>query len=392
MFIRVLVVSITVATLWWSSSSFGLGFGLGELSLKSHLASPLKASVTLRGMDGIDLDPEYFSIRIDSDLKSKIEYRLQRMDADTAVIDLYTREVISEPLFQFRIEVKWDSSAVARSYDVLIDPPAYQEYVRTVENDKTGVDKTPDLEQTSEQNNFSMQQPIALSEVVSSDPGLAVTTVAATPAGESAGSRGSSDAVRPRSEYGPTINGNSIWRVARAVATDNRELTLYQWMYAIWDANPQAFAGDNMHRLNMDEVLGIPSADEVVETTHSMAWRAYSSQMSMLQTRIPASDTAKLDVPVEAQHQVTNEVIAPQTDQNIATEVALADEKAISAAQEFEVLAVDGSLVALLEESAATIDEESVVAQNIASVEAAPQEAVLDASGAEVKSQQVVGI
>ena len=391
-FIRVFVVSITVVALWWSSSSFGLGFGLGELSLKSHLASPLKASVTLRGMDGIDLDPEYLSIRIDSDSKAKIEYRLQRMDADTAVIDLYTREAISEPLFQFRIEVKWDSSAVARSYDVLIDPPAYQEYFRTVENGKTGIDKTLDYEQTSEQNDHAMQQPVALSDEVSSDPGLAVTTVAATPAGESAGSRGSSDAVRPRSEYGPTINGNSIWRVARAVATDNRELTLYQWMYAIWDANSQAFARDNMHRLNMDEVLGIPFEDEVAATTHSMAWRAYSSQMSMLQTRIPASDTAKLDVPAEAQQPVTNEVIVQQTDPNIATEVALADEKAIAAAQGFEVLAADGSLIALLEESAATIDRESVVAQNNASVEAASQEAVLVASGIEVETQQAVGI
>ena len=46
------------------------------------LVSPLKASVNLRGMDGIDLGPEFFSIQIDSDSKSKIEYRFQRMDAD----------------------------------------------------------------------------------------------------------------------------------------------------------------------------------------------------------------------------------------------------------------------------------------------------------------------
>ena len=108
MIIRVIGVALTVMTLWWSSSSFGLGLGLGELKLDSYLASPLKASVTLRGMNGIDLDPDQFSIRIDSDLQSKIEYRLLRMDSDTAVIDLYTRNAISEPLFQFRIEVKWD--------------------------------------------------------------------------------------------------------------------------------------------------------------------------------------------------------------------------------------------------------------------------------------------
>ena len=391
-FIRVIVVAISVAALWWSSSSFGLGFGLGELRVSSSLASPLKASVTLRGMDGIDLDPEYFSIRIDSDSKAKIEYRLQRMDADTAVIDLYTRNAISEPLFQFRIEVKWDSSAVARSYDVLIDPPAYQEYFRTEENGLAGPGKIPELEQTSEQNNLPRPQPIALSDVVSSDQESAMAAVTETAVGESAGSAGGSVTIGSRHEYGPTIAGNSIWRVARAVATDNRELSIYQWMYAIWQANPHAFARDNMHRLNMDEVLSIPSWDEVETTTHSVAWRAYSNQMSMLQVSMPASGDTTFDAIVDTEQDITQQDIASETaGQYVATEVAPTDENLISATQEFEALSVDGSLIAVLEEPASGIDEDSVVAHKNDSVVASPQEAVLVASGIEVETPQVVG-
>ena len=64
--IRVFLVALTVVALWWSSNSFGRGLGLGDLNVTSNLAAPLMASVTLRGLDGIDLDPENFSIRIDS--------------------------------------------------------------------------------------------------------------------------------------------------------------------------------------------------------------------------------------------------------------------------------------------------------------------------------------
>jgi pilus assembly protein FimV len=247
-------------------------------------------------MDGIDLDPEQFSIRIDSDSNSKIKYRLLRIDANTAVIELYTREVISEPLFQFRIEVKWNSSAVARSYDVLVDPPDYQEYFSAGERTEiSGSATDASTAQPRAQEDLHTQlEPIALDDVDSS-------ATAATEISVSELSVSVEDvvAIEPHREYGPTINGNSIWRVARAVATDNRELTIYQWMYAIWNVNPEAFTRDNMHRLNMGEILSIPLEHEVGAMSHSEAWRAYSNQLAMLQTAAPASVSAAIDAPVE---------------------------------------------------------------------------------------------
>jgi FimV-like protein len=398
-FIRIFVVALTVATFWWSSSSFGLGLGLGELNIHSSLASPLKASVTLRGMDGIDLDPEFFSIQIDSDSTSKIEYRLQRMDADTAVIDLYTREIVSNPLFQFRIEVKWDNSTVSRNYDVLVDPPVYQEFVRADEDSETGEAIISDAGQAGEQNDLSVQQPIVLGNVESdivesSSVDSAEISIAEWPAGESMKIAVGGYTVEPRREYGPTINGNSIWRVARAVATDNDELTIYQWMYAIWSGNPQAFTRDNMHRLNMDEVLSIPLENEVAATAHLMAWRAYSNQMSLLPVSVPATDNMAQDAPVETEQQndshqeVADEAVVGQ---KISTEVAQVDDSGPVAEQEFEVLA-DDSLVAVLEKSASVIDEEFVVARSNDPVAATRQETVLIVPDTEVEAQQSVGV
>ncbi len=120
MLIRTFGVAITIATLWWPSSSFGLG--LGEINVESTLASPLKATIPLRGMDKIDLAPDQFFIRLDGTSKPKIQYRLERTDTNTATIILYTRKAVTEPLFHFRIEVEWDEGIIARSYDVLVDP------------------------------------------------------------------------------------------------------------------------------------------------------------------------------------------------------------------------------------------------------------------------------
>ena len=367
MFFRVICVALTVTAVWWSSSSLGLGLGLGELKVNSNLASPLKASITLRGMDGVDLDPEQFSIRIDSDSNSKIEYRLLRIDANTAVIDLYTREVISEPLFQFRIEVKWDRSAVARSYDVLVDPPNYQEYFSVAEQTETNVSSTDaSTAQSNAQEDLHTQlEPIALSDVDS-------TVIAATETPVNAPSVNVADVVviEPRREYGPTIGGNSIWRVARATATDNRELTIYQWMYAIWNVNPHAFTGDNMHRLNMGKILSIPLENEVGAASHSEAWRAYSSQMAMLQTA--ASVSAASATPVERagpemvqQEDSQQVVMKDEVVQGVGAEVAMVDKTTLAAVDEIESLAVKQSLIALVEESASAIDEEAVVTRQI---------------------------
>ena len=115
LFIRAFCVAITVAALWWSSSSFGLGLGLSDIKIDSTLASPFRGSIELRGLSEIDLDQEQFSVTIESNANAAIEYRLERTGADSAKRIRFSRASVTEPLFQFRVEVKWDRSVAARS-------------------------------------------------------------------------------------------------------------------------------------------------------------------------------------------------------------------------------------------------------------------------------------
>jgi len=352
---RAFIIAITVAAIWWPLRSFGLGLGLGDAIVESSLSSPLRVDIPLRGMEGISLDPEKFSIVIEDASRPNMEYRLERIDGDTATIVLYTRHMVTDPLVHFRLKVKWEKSAIARSYDVFIDPPAYQfstpdEVVTTKITEVTPVEApNPVAKEISE----PVLQPVATGSTVivtevepENDAGISES--------EAVASEFSGEVPEQRREYGPTIDGNSIWRVARAVSTDDKDLTIYQWMYGIWKANPQAFTRSNMHRLNMEELLSIPLEREIAETSHSLAWRAYSSQMTMLQpsaeTRevtpddVPGDDVPGTNAVAEVSPGMADEVI-PVNSSSITTP----GESTRADLQETEVTAIDEPTIAVIE-------------------------------------------
>ena len=275
MFFRSLAMVFAVATVWWSSSSFGLGLGLGELRVDSTLASPLRATIPVTGLDEISLDAGEFLVTIESDSGTDIQHRLEPGKDGQASLILFTREPVTEPLFRFRVEIQWDRSSSARSYDVFIDPLAYSAQAGAAESASAepvvaAIDREPgpgaNLEAATDLPVIALSDPQA-----SSDEPVAMKQ-ASNP----------EEPRMSRREYGPTIDGNSIWRVARAVATDNGELNIYQWMHAIWLANPGAFYLGNMHRLNMGELLVIPFESEVAETSRRQAYRVYKQQGDLL--------------------------------------------------------------------------------------------------------------
>jgi FimV-like protein len=370
---------MAIAALWWSSSSFGVGLGLGEINVASSLSAPFEASITVKGMETVNLDPEQISIRIDGESGANIDYRLERVDADTALIRLYTREAISEPVIQFRVEVTWDRNAVARSYDAFIDPPVYHEHFKHA--DASAADRSTVAEQPDE----TMLPAAQLPAVAPADSSVStaqvdrVQTVAVVIEEPVA----VNSVIEPRREYGPTIDGNSIWRVARAVAADADDLTIYQWMYAIWQANPRAFMGGNMHRLNMGEVLAVPLEDEVRELPHAEAWRAYSSQMALLQEAGPVTEEPAQEADVAAERQAEAQSAessfievtgAPvdkfvQIDESAAPAPAMASSVDQSVAESVNATAKEDALIALLEDSASAIDERAIVSANQAGAE-----------------------
>jgi FimV-like protein len=248
-------------------------------------------------MEGVSLDPEKFSIDIEDASRPNMKYRLERIDGDNATIVFYTRQMVTDPLVRFRLKVKWDKSAIARSYDIFIDPPSYglNPAGQMVTSEAAGVAPPETSNPVAEEVSEPVYQPIAASSPVAAVDVESEVEVEIShdeaPAGELVG-----EIPEQRREYGPTIDGKSLWWLTQAVSTNNENLTIFQWMYGIWKANPQAFARSNMHRLNMGEMLSIPLEREIAEISRSGAWRAYGEHLAMLKPAVETREAGQEDV------------------------------------------------------------------------------------------------
>jgi len=296
--IRSLGIAIAIATLWWPTSGFTLG--LGDINVKSTLASPLDASIPLTGMDRIDLDPDQFFIKIDSNSRTKIQYRLEPTDTDSARIILYTRKPIKEPLFQFRLEIEWDKGIIGRGYDVFIDPPSYQSQPSAGEATARVIGDAPKTASNSNATNL---------EVIASEPDPNIIN------GDSPPTKPVSSNKYSRQQYGPVVNGDSVWRVAKNVSTENKELSIYQWMFGIWQGNPQAFSRSNMHRIKMGGLINVPFEREIKEISHSEAYQTYTRHLAMMEPATPdrqtaVDDNAVPDAVVESMSKIGNQKLA----------------------------------------------------------------------------------
>ena len=266
--------AISVAVLW-SSGSHSLG--LGEIRVESTLASPLEASISLNGIERIDLDLDLFSIRLESQLRQKLFYRLERTDSNTASIILYTQRAILDPIFQFRLEVEWDEGRVSRSYHVLIDPTGYTTNTPTQGTSKLASTATdPNISEPVAKETFKIDQVADEEMATSNDTGKESTA---------------QDIVT----YGPTIDGNSLWRVANNVQTNRNATSIYQWMYGIWEANPSAFMQSNMHQLKIGELIVVPPERKINGISRALAFQTYSDHQALIQSATPV-ETVKTDI------------------------------------------------------------------------------------------------
>ena len=269
-----LSTAITVAVLW-SSGSHSLG--LGEIRVESTLASPLEASISLNGIERIGLDPDLFFIRLESQLRQKLFYRLEHTDSNTVSIILYTQRAITDPIFQFRLEVETDKSSVSRSYNVLIDPTGYTTNTPTQGTSKLASTATdPNISEPVAKETFKVDQ-VADEEIATSND------------------TGKESTAQDIVTYGPTIDGNSLWRVANNVQTSRNATSIYQWMYGIWEANPTAFMQSNMHQLKIGEIIVVPHERKINGISRALAFQTYSDHQALIQSATPV-ETVKTDI------------------------------------------------------------------------------------------------
>ena len=116
-------------------------------------------------------------------------------------------------------------------------------------------------------------------------------------------------------KFGPVLDGQSLWRVARRI-NESMNVSIDQMMWALYRANPQAFSADDVTSLQAGSVLTIPEESFVREVTELGAVRLLSAQSSA-----PAS--LELDSETVVETVKTDPVVAPVSEETIETTPSL---------------------------------------------------------------------
>jgi pilus assembly protein FimV len=258
-----LVLGLLLASDVWA-------LGLGDIRLSSALNEPLRAEIQL-----LSVTPEELA-NLKVVLASAATFerygidrpfyltRLQFTVLDAGAngnssVRITSSEPLTEPFVTFLVEATWPRGRMLREYTVLLDPPTFAPLP-------------------------SAQAPRAVTapaRAAQADSGRIERPAAPAQASPPAPQAGAAPAQGFDAAAGGEVQverGDTLWEIAARVRPDNR-LNMNQMMVAIYEANPQAFAG-NLNRLNAGATLRIPSADDIFRISRGDATSEVARQNS----------------------------------------------------------------------------------------------------------------
>ena len=196
-----------------------------------------------------------------SNTARQIQVEVVRQPDGTAKLKLSSRTPISDPFVDLVIDANWSAGHLARSYTLLLDPPAAQRAAPAATT-------TPQLSASAPSPTAKpAPAPTAAStgRTYSSD-GAAQSAPAAAPA---AAGNASSGSVTVRA-------GDTAGRIAGA----NRPtgVSLDQMLVAMLRANPNAFINGNVNRIRAGSVVQMPSKEEASTTSAKEARQIVAAQ------------------------------------------------------------------------------------------------------------------
>jgi len=254
--------------------------GLGEIRLSSALNQPMYAEIELLSatpeelnnltiqmasaetFDRYDLDRPLFLTRLNFEVVES-----DRVDGN--VIRVTSSDPVSEPFITFLVEASWSRGRLLREYTLLLDPPTFapppvSQATQTVTAPSRA---TPsDAGQIRRAASAPAPAPAPQSSQQTSRPSMQPVAAAPQNSGQNSG--------QPNFDATPGGGvviqcGDTLWGITSRVRPDSR-LTINQTMLAIYEANPQAFAG-NINVMRAGATLRIPSADDVYRISRGQA-------------------------------------------------------------------------------------------------------------------------
>ncbi|WP_434926656.1 FimV/HubP family polar landmark protein [Shewanella sp. HL-SH2] len=140
-------------------------------------------------------------------------------------------------------------------------------------------------------------------------------------------------------QYGPTTSADTFWSIAQKVRP-NDQVTIYQVMAALFDANPQAFSGNNFNTLERGMILTVPSAEVMAAIPKEQAKLRAERDDSAVRTVVKQTPR-----PVATPVKVEQAPVPEKPLQIIAqTPAKISEAEPLSAAKQNEIITLNNQL------------------------------------------------
>lgn len=285
---RVKRISLAVCFALMPMASYAAG--LGKLTVISGLGEPLSAEVELLSTTKDELASlsaqiapgEVFAEQgvERAAVLSAVKVEVGKRPDGTPVLRLSSSQPISDPFLDMLIQVEWSSGRLLREYTALLDPPGY--------GDRSATTSAAAL-------------PSAGAAQAAPVPGASTEKIVRkgkTHKGEATqATPGAVSVAQPEDhviEKGDTL---------RAIASQSQieGISLEQMLVGLYRANKGAFAGGNMNRLKVGQIIHVPAPEELQTVTQTEAvkeirvqtanWNAYRNKLAgMVAESAPARE------------------------------------------------------------------------------------------------------
>lgn len=231
--------------------------GLGRLSVQSALGQPLRAEIDVNSVSEDEASTLAVALASQAAFRqanlefnpalSSLRFEVGKRADGSYVIRVQSSRPVDEPFLDLLIELTSSTGRVQREYTVLLDPPALRQ----------PADVMPPVAARAPAAATPLPAPAATTPARAASPSPAASPAAAPPPAAAPAEAASA----PADKSYKVKPGDTLGKIA--AETKPTSANLDQMLVALFQANPDAFVGNNMNRLVAGRTLSIPSASTV---------------------------------------------------------------------------------------------------------------------------------
>ncbi|MHB1619844.1 MAG: FimV/HubP family polar landmark protein [Sulfuricella sp.] len=267
--------------------------GLGKLTVISALGQPFRGEIDLLAVDKKDLGAirarfasyeSFKEAKIErAPVLSAMRFSVEQKKNGDPYLKIISSKPVDEPFLDMLIELDWPAGRLVREYTILLDPPGYGEQQTEVASVVKPVSAVPAPAAA-----VSAQPAVTSTGAVKSEIRANIPLNKKLLAKEKAKAEVAGESKPARETYGPVRKGENLAGIASALKPEG--VSLDQMLVALFQSNKQAFAGNNMNRLKVGQILRVPEAGQAEEVktneaakqvkAHSADWHAYRQRLA----------------------------------------------------------------------------------------------------------------